>query len=222
MDDKKTPQSANVSPPSTSAAPVATSEGTPATSGVTRRLHEIPGIVTDTPDQPDTKELPGIHKAPPAPEKTSLLPPSQAVSSSDSYRTHVVSRAMALRRMLAVKPTDKSKAELPPRKIRLIIRGIGESYRLSEGDILLIGRNDFRSGGFSPDVDLGPLGGHERGVSRAHARLHLEDGKLYVTDLYSSNGTYLRKEQLKPEKPYPVFHGDEVLLGAMSITVEFE
>jgi hypothetical protein len=222
MDDKKTPQSAGIIPPSTSSVPVSAVEGTPATTGVTRRLHEIPGIVTDTADQPDTKELPGINRVSPTPEKTSPLPPGPSKSSSDSYRTHVVSRAMALRRMLAVKPTDKSKADLPPRKIRLIIRGIGESYRLSEGDILLIGRNDFRSGGFSPDVDLGPLGGHERGVSRAHARLHLEDGKLYVTDLYSSNGTYLRKEQLKPEKPYPIFHGDEVLLGAMSITVEFE
>ncbi|MBL8154633.1 MAG: FHA domain-containing protein [Anaerolineae bacterium] len=222
MDEQKTSQSAEIIPPTTSAASASASEETPAAAGVTRRLHEIPGIVTDTANQPDTKELPGINKVPPTPEKTSLLPPGSAKSGSDSYRTHVVSRAMALRRMLAVKPTDKSRADLPPRKIRLIIRGIGESYRLSEGDILLIGRNDFRSGGFSPDVDLGPLGGHERGVSRAHARLHLEDGKLYVTDLYSSNGTYLHKEQLKPEKPYPVFHSDELLLGAMSITVEFE
>lgn len=220
MHDEKTPQSAEVIPTTAPAVPASTTEAAP---GVTRRLQELPGLVSDTPDQPDTKELPGINKvSPSAPEKTNLLPPNPAKSTSDSYRTHVVSRAMALRRMLAVKPADKSKTDLPPRKIRLIIRGISESYRLSEGEILLIGRNDFRSGGFSPDVDLGPLGGHERGVSRAHARLHLEDGKLYVTDLYSSNGTYLRKEQLKPEKPYPLFHGDELLLGAMSITVEFE
>ena len=50
----------------------------------------------------------------------------------------------------------------------------------------------------------------------------MEEGLLYVTDLYSANGTRIRGERFEPEQPYLLNHEDEFLLGALPIPVTFE
>ena len=60
-----------------------------------------------------------------------------------------------------------------------------------------------------------------RGVL-AHARLHVQAGKLYLTDLYSANGTFLRHDRLESEKPHLLKNGDEFTLGALPLRVKFE
>jgi len=155
--------------------------------------------------------------------KTRLLPPAPNEVVEHPYRTHIMPRNQTLRRLLAGIPgLSKDADRIPPTKIALIIRGISESLSLKEGQVALLGRADFRAGGFQPDVDLTAYGAQERGVSRAHARLHIEEGQLYVTDLYSANGTRVRGELLDPEQPHLLNHDDEFLLGALAIHVTFE
>ena len=158
------------------------------------------------------------------PSETRLLPPLSQQGKDFYYRTHIMSQSTSLRRMLSNIPgrTGESASVAAPTKVTLIIRGIPESFTLSEKQIVLLGRADFRSGGFQPDVDLTRYGGHERGVSRAHARLHVLEGEVYVTDLYSANGTYLNGQRLEPEQPYLLQNGAEFLLGALSAKIEWE
>ena len=52
-------------------------------------------------------------------------------------------------------------------------------------------------------------------VSRKHARLFLSDDKVFLEDLGSANGTYL-----KIRKPVPLEPGDEFLLGTTRLRLE--
>jgi pSer/pThr/pTyr-binding forkhead associated (FHA) protein len=72
-------------------------------------------------------------------------------------------------------------------------------------------------GRFAPDagpvdVDLGtiPEGAY---VSRRHARIDLEDGVYTVTDLGSSNGTFLLRGEFTRVESAPLADGDEVAFG---------
>ncbi len=157
--------------------------------------------------------------------ETRMLTPFKRDTKSElEFGTYIMPRAQGLRRMLSATTSDKSSDSLvdQPTRIMLVIRGMEESFTLCESGVLLLGRSDFRSGGFQPDLDLTPYGGHERGISRAHARLHMSDGAVYVTDLYSANGTFIGHQRLEPEKPHRLFDGDELVLGALSIRVRFE
>jgi two-component system, NtrC family, sensor kinase len=51
---------------------------------------------------------------------------------------------------------------------------------------------------------------HDTEASRAHARLKFVDGKFLLTDLNSSNGTYVNGE---PVQTRELSHGDEIQLG---------
>lgn len=144
-----------------------------------------------------------------------------ATEKESVYKTYVMNGPHSLRRLLATAAGSLAAGEAAPKQITLTIRGMKETYALSEDQILLIGRADFQARtGFRPDVDLSPYGAHERGVSRAHARLHLHAGKVYVTDLHSANGTFVNRERLQPEQPRQIGDGSEFLLGALPIRLQ--
>jgi hypothetical protein len=71
-------------------------------------------------------------------------------------------------------------------------------------------------------LTLAPFGAIEAGVSREHALLQHEYRKITLTDNNSRNGTYLRGVALKPQEKQIVHHGDEIVLGALRITIHFE
>ncbi|MBL8160852.1 MAG: FHA domain-containing protein [Anaerolineae bacterium] len=129
------------------------------------------------------------------------------------------SRNRILERLLAVKG-DAQASDAPPTQVVLHIREMAEQITLTEGRFAVIGRTDYGLGGFQPDLDLTKYGGQERGVSRVHARLHVSNGTLYVTDLYSANGTFVAGEKLEPEKPRALEDGAEFVVGSLSIRIE--
>jgi hypothetical protein len=106
------------------------------------------------------------------------------------------------------------------REVILIIRGMVERLLLTENQPVVLGRSDL-STRFHPDVDMTPYGAVDRGVSRAHARLHIEGRKLYVTDLGSTNGTYISNKKLTPNKPQVLRKGEDLMLGRLSVRVLF-
>lgn len=73
----------------------------------------------------------------------------------------------------------------------------------------------------SDEIDLNPYGALRYGVSRVHAKLIMENEKLYIVDLASSNGTYVRRTRLHPHEPALLHKGDELLLGRMRMQVVF-
>ncbi|GAB4576211.1 MAG: hypothetical protein Kow0077_31530 [Anaerolineae bacterium] len=70
-------------------------------------------------------------------------------------------------------------------------------------------------------LDLTPFGGLEEGVSREHACLELANYSLYITDLNSTNGTYLNGLRILPKQARVVRDGDEIRLGRLKLMIKF-
>jgi hypothetical protein len=88
-----------------------------------------------------------------------------------------------------------------------LIFASGERFPLEHKPEILIGCADATS---TPDIDLTPLGGTTSGVSRRHAALRNTNGVWTITDLNSTNGTYVNGNKIAPNTPTPVF--DQVKL----------
>ena len=96
-------------------------------------------------------------------------------------------------------PTARDRAYL----IVLAGGNVGEMYKILAGEAV-IGR------GKNVDVVL-----IDDGVSRAHARISLENGKLMLQDLESRNGTF--RNGVKVEGPVPLHDGDKIQVGRTTI-----
>ena len=101
----------------------------------------------------------------------------------------------------------------PAKAMLTIERGdsAGTAFAVTR-DESVIGRWDADNGIF-PDIDLDTVD-HEAKVSRRHARILVRDGKFYLEDLGSTNGTYInRGRRLLPGTPQPLADGDEIIVG---------
>ncbi len=83
---------------------------------------------------------------------------------------------------------------------------------------IIIGRSDAITGD-QPDIDLTQDNAIELGVSRRHACITLKDGKPFLSDLGSTNKTFLNRQPLLRGTPYELFDGDEVRLGNVVIKI---
>jgi pSer/pThr/pTyr-binding forkhead associated (FHA) protein len=74
-----------------------------------------------------------------------------------------------------------------------------QEYVLTEGATVTIGRSS------NNDIQIA-----EQHVSRQHCVINYRDGMFMISDLGSSNGTFVNDEQIA--KPFPLFAGDKVRL----------
>ncbi len=96
---------------------------------------------------------------------------------------------------------------------------IGGQHRIGLDDLAegTLGRRDPASGAF-PEVDLGPFGAAEAGVSREHAKITRVGGdRFYIVDLNSTNSTSVNGETLEPFKPRLLEDGDEITMGLLRL-----
>ncbi len=125
-------------------------------------------------------------------------------------------------------PTDEIKPEAAPEsapaaaavaagapfKAKLsVVRGgrKGQEFPLEDGNNL-IGRWDPETGSF-PEVDL-DADDPEAKISRKHALIRIDAGKITIEDIGSLNGTYVnRQPRLSPGSPAEIKSGDEVIIG---------
>ena len=90
-------------------------------------------------------------------------------------------------------------------------KSVGKQFMLSAEESQ-IGRWD-ADGGVFPDVDL-DSDDPEAKVSRRHARITLAEGKYFVEDMGSTNGTFVnRGKRLSPGSRQPLQGGDEIIVG---------
>jgi hypothetical protein len=90
-------------------------------------------------------------------------------------------------------------------------KSVGKQFLLSAAESQ-IGRWD-ADGGIFPDVDL-DSDDPEAKVSRRHARITTQDGKYYLEDLGSTNGTFVnRGKRLSPGTRQLLNDGDEIIVG---------
>lgn len=92
--------------------------------------------------------------------------------------------------------------------------------QLTPNGLVLVGRDDCE-GHAGADVDLTPYDGYEKGVSRIHAALVLEDGMLKVKDMESTNGTFVNRQQVTNGQWRVVRDQDELRLGTLVLKVHF-
>ncbi len=105
--------------------------------------------------------------------------------------------------------------------LRIEIEGAGTPMLVYPKQEIILGRRDPNTGAM-PDVDLTAYAGYRMGVSRSHAAIRFQDKQLHVSDLGSSNGTFLNGTRLNAHRPYQLRDGDEVRLGQMVLRLFFQ
>jgi len=88
-------------------------------------------------------------------------------------------------------------------------RDLGKTYPLDE-DRVVIGRESPRG---APDIAI-----NDDFVSRRHAEITHEQGRFWLRDLGSTNGTSIDQERIEPDRMYPLAHDAVIGLGVASGT----
>ena len=112
-------------------------------------------------------------------------------------------------------------APRPEKSVSLVVRGMVERFVFEQGTEIVLGRTDWRPADRG-HFDLTRYGGRDRGVSRTHALLRFTGEAITVTDLGSSNGTFVNTERLEPHQPHPLHAEDKLMLGSLSMIVRFD
>lgn len=157
-----------------------------------------------------------------APEPTP--PPAAAEApSAEAPPAAELAPALAPEAAAAPAPAAAPQAGAPTFKAKLtIVRGgrQGHEFLLENGNNL-VGRWDPETGAF-PEVDM-EADDPEAKISRKHALIRIENGKITVEDIGSLNGTYVnRQPRLAPGNPVELKSGDEIIIGKtfLKLTVE--
>ena len=158
-----------------------------------------------------------------APEATPAAAPAESTDGSGRGRSaRRPKRPSRTRRPVRSSPKPRPRAHprrRPPRAHRSrrsssIVRGgprKGQEFPLEDGNNL-IGRWDPETGSF-PEVDL-DADDPEAKISRKHALIRIDGGKITIEDIGSLNGTYVnRQPRLSPGSPAEIKSGDEVIIG---------
>lgn len=97
---------------------------------------------------------------------------------------------------------------------------------MTTGDMVsLAGRDNYtlgRSAGSQaivPDVDLDTYGAQDKGISRLHAEIRLDETGVHVVDLDSINGTLINGKRIEPQEPHVLRNKDIIQLGHMQLQV---
>jgi hypothetical protein len=109
--------------------------------------------------------------------------------------------------------------EIPSKGIVLINLENGQMITTQLERTFILGRASTEIKRNETLVDLTPFGALELGISRVHAMIHQTNGKYQLTDLSSSNGTWLESQRLVPKQPYPLESGDRIRVGRLNILV---
>lgn len=88
---------------------------------------------------------------------------------------------------------------------------------IKQKDEVLIKKQEFVIGKQEGKTDYAIS--YSAAVSRLHCKISHNEGKNYLIDLGSSNGTYINGRKLEPESPTLVSEGDTIKLGNVSFAV---
>jgi hypothetical protein len=159
----------------------------------------------------------GASPAAPAEEIPAAPPPSETSTGEIKPPHETAAPAMAAEAPAAPEASAKeapaAAAESSSRAKLQVVRGgrKGQEFPLEDGNNL-VGRWDPETGSF-PEVDL-DQDDPEAKISRKHALIRFEAGKITVEDIGSLNGTYVnRQPRLMPGNPVELKSGDEIIIG---------
>jgi pSer/pThr/pTyr-binding forkhead associated (FHA) protein len=102
--------------------------------------------------------------------------------------------------------------------LTLVVIGPGQRIRLQGPGEFTLGRTDPEEEIYVT-VDLSDYDAWESGVSRRHARIYTAEGRFWLEDAQSANGTFLNEEYLAPGQFRPLRAGDLIKLGILRLYV---
>ncbi len=97
---------------------------------------------------------------------------------------------------------------------KILIADKNTTLNLPEKETIIIGRTHRDT---IADIDLGPYGAAQVGVSRHHARLMRRGSQWFIDDMGSLNGTFVNETPLKSGAPMPLKNGDLIRCSHMSL-----
>ena len=116
---------------------------------------------------------------------------------------------------------ESQRIEAPPNALTLLIPPEQSPLvkNIQDGDRLILGRASSETP--DPTIDLTSFGAIALGVSREHAAIKFSGSECSVTDLGSSNGTWLNENRLEAHKVQTLRNGDMLRLGNMLVFTYF-
>jgi hypothetical protein len=105
--------------------------------------------------------------------------------------------------------------------IFLHVQGYEDPITVQVQDRVVLGR----SGGSKGDtghVNLDGYGAEALGVSRRHAGLFRDEARLYLSDLGSTNSTFLNGKKVNQGEYIVIRDGDEIRLGHLNMRLFFK
>ncbi|NIP24384.1 MAG: FHA domain-containing protein, partial [Phycisphaerae bacterium] len=115
-----------------------------------------------------------------------------------------------------ISSTSALKDHPKPQGPHLIVTGTETVIPLPLQKEVTLGRSDPRASR-QPDINLGPHGGSEAGVSRFHARLRYTAMGWLLEDLNSTNGTSLNMSSVKAGEYHTLQNGDVIRCGRLML-----
>jgi serine/threonine protein kinase len=98
--------------------------------------------------------------------------------------------------------------------VALKLTATGEQIPVENKSELIVGRAYKKS---RPDIDLGPYGATQAGVSRRHGRFVRRGNDWFVEDLSSTNGTFVNGAKIPSNQLTSVKKGDKIRFGQIEL-----
>jgi len=108
---------------------------------------------------------------------------------------------------------------IPEDGIAIYAAGTSKPIYLHFDKELVFGRTSDKDEFDESLIDLTSLGGFQMGISRRHAVINRTEDGYVVTDLSSTNGSWLNNERLMPNKSYPLASGSQLRFGRMQVLI---
>jgi len=143
--------------------------------------------------------------------------PKTSQLADDALRESVTAQADIVYQAVPRDLSQADKERLSPWRVRFdVLSDPNVSFGCEiYGDVIFGRRVD------SPDlIDLEEYDAVDLGVSRRHAQLRWTEGKLFIVDLESTNGTRRNGHSIGVNTPYQVMNGDILSFGALQMAVQ--
>ncbi|MBQ5560536.1 MAG: FHA domain-containing protein [Lachnospiraceae bacterium] len=82
-------------------------------------------------------------------------------------------------------------------------------------DVIVVDNYPFYVGRFQKDTNQFV---NDTSVSRIHCKVEEADGHYYLTDLNSTNGTYVNYSKMRKNEKYEIFEGDNIIVADVEFT----
>lgn len=109
--------------------------------------------------------------------------------------------------------------EIPSKGMILIHLETSQPLAVLDENAFILGRASDEIKTREPLVDLTNFGAHDYGISRVHALIRKTKKGYQITDLGSTNGTWIENQRLIPQAPTLLENGNRIRLGHLHILV---